>query len=669
MKKNTFFIILSFFSILSFAQDDCDNAITVSAGIHTVDTINGTPVTENCATTGALGTNAEWFVYTPTQNYSLTITTDLEQNDGLDTNFIVFTGSCSSLVCLTGDDDSGSGYLSEKTFNVIAGINYYIVFDNRWLSDGFDFQITENSVIEVPDGGIVSFAPQSISNLGRPYGFFDLNGDHLDDLVTTTSSEIDAHYQNINGGLTHTTINTPTVTYEATWSMAAGDLDGNGYNDLLYGNGQGVSFMLANNDGTAYTEWYESVYIFSQRSNFVDINNDGNLDAFVCHDVEPSVYYYGDGAGNLTYHQSDDPGGLGLADYPTGGNYGSVWIDYDNDHDIDMFIAKCGGSEERSSDQLYTNNGDGTFTENGAVSGLRDSMQTWSSAWADYDNDGDMDVFVGASTGSHKLKRNNGDGTFTDVTAGSGYENFTPTSIENICFDFNNDGYVDILGAGDTIMYNNGDMTFSPVDVGFGDGAAGDINNDGFIDYFNGTLYINQGNNNNWIKILTIGTDSNKNGIGARVEVVSALGTQIRDVKSGIGFRHMSTLNTHFGLADDTAVETVTIYWPSGNIDQIVSPNINETLTVEEGTSPLSINENLLNNLSIYPNPVNKTLHLNTNLELKNSLISVFNIQGKRVLNSKFISKDLDVSKLTTGVYFLRIIKDNKQVKLKFIKE
>ncbi len=668
MKKQLFIIILSFFTTFLFAQNDCNNAVTIEVGTYTVNAIDGTPATENCATAGTLGANAEWYTYTPQNNYSLTVTTDLQQNQGFDTNFIVFTGTCANLVCLTGDDDSGSGYLSEKTFNVDAGTTYYIVFDNRWSSGGFDFQITEEDIIDPPNDA-VTFTTQTVANIGRPYAFFDLNGDHLDDLVTTTTSQIDVQYQNANGGLTHTTINTPTATYEATWSLAAGDLDGNGYNDLLYGNGQGVSFMLANNDGTAYTEWHEDVYVFSQRSNFVDINNDGNLDAFVCHDVEPSVYYYGDGAGNLTYHKSNDADGLGLADYPSGGNYGSVWIDYDNDHDIDMFIAKCGGSAERSSDQLYTNNGDGTFTEEGAVKGLRDSMQTWSSAWADYDNDGDMDVFVGASTGAHKLKRNNGDGTFTDVTAGSGYENFTPTSIENVCFDFNNDGYVDILGAGNTIMYNNGDMTFTPVNVGFDDGAAGDINNDGFIDYFNGSLHINQGNNYNWLKVVTIGTDSNKNGIGARVEVISALGSQIRDVKSGVGFRHMSTLNVHFGLADDTAVESVTVYWPSGNVDRIVSPTINQTLSVVEGSAPLSIDENLLNNLSIYPNPVNKILHLNTNLELENSLISVFNIQGKRVLNSKFTSKDLDVSKLTTGVYFLRIIKDTKQVKLKFIKE
>ncbi len=451
--------------------------------------------------------------------------------------------------------------------------------------------------------------------------------------------------------------------------MAAGDLDGNGYNDLLYGNGSGVSFMIANNNGTAYTEWHNNVYVFSQRSNFVDINNDGNLEAFVCHDVEPSVYYYGDGNGNLEYHKSNESGGLGLADYFSGGNYGSVWIDYDNDHDIDMFIAKCGGSAERSSDQLYRNNGDGTFTEIGADANLRDPMQTWSSAWADFDNDGDIDVFVGASSGAHKLARNNGDGTFTDVTAGSGFDTFTPTSIENVCYDFNNDGYVDVLGAGQTIMFNNGDMTFSPYNVGFGDGAVGDINNDGFLDYFNVDLHINQGNTNNWLKINTIGVQSNRNGIGARVEIESALGVQIRDVKSGVGFRHMGSLNTHFGIADNTSIDRVTVYWPSGNVDQIENPQINSTVQITEGMAPLKTDESLLNTVSIYPNPVKNRLNIQTKEDLTGSLLSIFDLQGKRVYNAKFETESIDISYLKTGVYFLRIIRDNKQLKLKLIKE
>ena len=153
-----------------------------------------------------------------------------------------------------------------------------------------------------------------------------------------------------------------------------------------------------------FTQISTPEYVFSQRSNFVDINQDGHLDAFVCHDVAPNVYYLNDGTGNLTFYQG------GLGDYFSGGNYGSIWIDYDNDRDMDMFIAKCGGETARRTNQMLTNNGDGTFTENASILGLADPMQTWSSSWADYDNDGDMDVFVGASSGTHKLMRNNGDG-------------------------------------------------------------------------------------------------------------------------------------------------------------------------------------------------------------------------------------------------------------------
>ncbi len=123
--------------------------------------------------------------------------------------------------------------------------------------------------------------------------------------------------------------------------------------------------MMANNDGTAFTEVSGSEYVFSQRSNFADLNNDGQLDAFVCHDVVPNVYYINDGNGNLIFYQGADlngiPSGLGLVS--NGGNYGTVWIDYDNDRDMDLFIAKCrGGATEAKINQLHRNNGDNTYT-------------------------------------------------------------------------------------------------------------------------------------------------------------------------------------------------------------------------------------------------------------------------------------------------------------------
>ncbi|MBK7946613.1 MAG: VCBS repeat-containing protein [Flavobacteriales bacterium] len=158
-----------------------------------------------------------------------------------------------------------------------------------------------------------------------------------------------------------------------------------------------------------------------------------------------------------------------MGDTPNGGNYGSIWIDYNNDHLIDLFIAKCRGGQQvpASVDQLHRNNGDGTFTEVTVEMGLSDYQQTWSSAWADYDMDGDMDILIGASSfaqGGHKLMRNDGN-TFTNVTEGSGFDVFPGTSIEWVAHDFNNDGWVDVLGASNTIHFNNGDRTFTPTVV------------------------------------------------------------------------------------------------------------------------------------------------------------------------------------------------------------
>ena len=207
--------------------------------------------------------------------------------------------------------------------------------------------------------------------------------------------------------------------------------------------------------------------------------------------------------------------------------------------------------------QMHTNNGDGTYTENAAAIGLADPMQTWSAAWGDFDNDGDMDVMVGASSGSHKLMQNNG-GTFTDVTAGSGLNLLTSTSIEHVTYDFDNDGNLDVVSGGN-LLIGNGDMTFTLyANILPGGGSSyGDLNHDGFIDSFSFNIYMNDGNANNWVTINTVGTVSNIHGIGARVEVHTSDGVRIRDVRSGEGFRYMSTLNTHIGLGSQTAIDNI----------------------------------------------------------------------------------------------------------------
>src|SRR5690554_2781568 len=406
----------------------------------------------------------------------------------------------------------------------------------------------------------VSFTSVPISTTGSERAVVDMNGDFLDDLVSVSATNIQIHYQQTDGSFIMGNIATTYADNLPSWSLAAADFDRNGYVDLLYAGGSGVTFMKADNSGGGYEEITFPEYVFSQRSNFVDINNDGHLDAYVCHDVAPSVYYINNGDGTFTFHQG------GLGDYPTGGNYGSVWIDYDNDGDMDLFIAKCnvnGDVNERSENQLYQNDGFGNFVEVGGAAGLKDNMQTWSSAWADFDNDGHLDVFIGSSSGdfTHKLNRNNGDGTFTDISASTGIHALTMTGIENCTYDFNNDGYADILSNGNLLL-NNGDMTFTliPNVLPNNNGSLGDLNNDGFIDSFTGGhIYYNDGNSNHYITINTIGVESNINGIGARVSVTSDLGTQIREVRSGEGFKYMSTLNTHFGLGPDSTIDLLTI--------------------------------------------------------------------------------------------------------------
>lgn len=565
------------------------------------------------------------------------------------------------------------------------GTSYDFYVQSNCTGETSDFSGPFTFTTQVPSR--INFSQQAISVSGYDMAVVDMNGDFLDDIVGVSSTNINVQEQNPDGSFTNKNITTPEANYLPGWSMAAADFDANGKTDLLYGAGNGVTFMQASNDGLSFTEQSTTQYVFSQRSNFVDINNDGNLDAFVCHDVEPNVYFINDGTGNFTFYQSDVTSGApySLGNYPTGGDYGSIWIDYNNDRNIDLFIAKCGGSTERRTNMMVTNNGDDTFTENAAAIGLADPMQTWSSAWGDFDNDGDMDVYVGASSGTHKLMENSGfsddgnpnnDYIFTDVTAGAGI--VAPTGWESSVYDIDNDGYLDIVSNG-TIMYGKGDMTFEDADdqqINYKNGSFGDLNNDGFIDlYYSGVRYYNQGNSNNWVKINTVGMAhvtpnySNRNGIGARVELVTPSGTQIRDVRSGEGFEFMSSLNTHFGLGTETSITEIRVYWPSGVVDVFENPSINSTHVLVEGTAPLSISDETFADISIYPNPVEDILKIKTSEILTEKIATIFDVTGKRVFNQMITNNELDVSKLQGGVYFLRIESNGRSLKRKFIKK
>lgn len=669
MKVN-FTLLMLLVSTIVLAQSSCSQAQPIVPGTYNAQFSTASMPPFLTCTTGANNnpTHSIWYIYTPTTETVATISTNVEGYPNTDTRFHVYEAlSCENLYCVTGDDDSGPNQTSVASFFVRVGNTYYVAFDNNWSNDSFTFTLTEN---EIPPSPFIS---QNVDITAYPMGAVDLNGDYLDDIVAPSYWEdnVQVLYQNADGsGFTRATISKPANTSAASWSMAAGDYDNNGYNDLLYGDGSSASILLANNNGTAFTTVLRSTqYLFSQRTNFVDINNDGHLDAFVCHDVEPNCYFLNDGAAGFTFHQG------GLGDYSTGGNYGSLWTDYDNDGDIDLYLSKCRGGEDidASKDELLRNNGDGTFTNVGTEVGFADYHQSWSSAWGDFDNDGDMDVMVGGSSNYSKLMRNNNDGTFTNVTTGSGFQYLDIFSREYVTHDFNNDGFLDLTCGGQQTLYNNGNMTFTPVRTNLPSGPMGDLNNDGFIDaVYNNNVYFGIDNGNNWIKILLQGTTSNRNGIGARVEI---LGTgngwtkQIREARSGDGFQFMSSLNVHFGLGQTETLDMVVVRWPSGTVDYIPNPAINQSLMVTEGSFPLGKLEVKNNEFTLYPNPAKETLNIKTSGNFNPVKASIYSLDSKLVKTTTISGWAIPVQELIKGTYIIIIHdKENKQRSSKFIK-
>jgi hypothetical protein len=643
------------------AQNTCSTALPIGPGIHVVAAVDGTELaTPLCAPNGTEGVSAtEWYSYTADADTIIHLTTDVQGQAQVNTRFHVYTGACGSLTCVVGNDDGGLNNTSRASFAVEEGSTYLIAFDDRWTAEGFSFEVGQASYPLLLTETFVNFAASFVNMSAVPLAIVDMNNDGLDDIVGVTQDYINIQRQLVGGGFDPLIYQTSYADYPASWSLCIGDLDGNGYNDLLYGGGYGVTFMMAVDGGEAFVERSGPEYVFSQRSNMVDINNDGHLDAFVCHDVAPNVYYMNDGNGNLQFTQ----GGLGNSC----GNYGSIWTDYDNDGDMDCFVAKCGCDPV---DLLMRNEGNGSFSQLGPALGFADGHQSWSSAWGDLDNDGDMDAVIGSSSsGIHKLMRNNGDGTFTNATAGSGLDGFFMQGIEWVTHDFNNDGLLDILGAG-SLLINRGGLTFSANTFSPGPGAVGDVNNDGALDVMGQYgLQVNQGNGNNWLRLDLRGTVSNRNGIGARITLTTALGTQIREIRAGDGFKYMSSLMAHFGLGAEEEVTGLTIRWPSGIIQEVGEVEVNSVVTVIEPL-PTDVGPSMdERGPLVYPDPAVDELFIDLPDTAEERLVDVFDHAGKHVLSVRMTNGRMDIGALSAGPYVLRITVDGTTHEARFTKQ
>ncbi len=448
-------------------------------------------------------------------------------------------------------------------------------------------------------------------NSGVAMAIADVNHDGLDDIVhLDQGTELRVSLQLVGGGFS-TPSSFTSVGTSPQWSICVADIDDDGSSEIATG-GYYDEVKLAKEGGfTGYTlSNLPGATIFIQGSNFADINDDGYLDFFACHDDAESRIWGNDRNGGFVeadtwIDMTNDP----VDDEMNSGNYGSVWTDFDMDGDLDLYIAKCrqgvnDPSDVRRINVLFENNGDGTYTENAAAYNLNSGAQSWTVDFADYDNDGDFDCFLTQHDIPSQLFRNDG-GTFVDVTTSSEI-NVGGFPIQGKFEDFDNDGYLDLLIAGtdEQLFLNDGDGTFTEA-LGLFDAnnmesfALGDLNHDGFVDIYGGyaqifnsptttddAVWMNNGNSNNFITIQLEGVSSNSDGVGALVELHGAWGKQIREVRAGESYGIVNSLSCHFGIGTATAIDSVVVNWPAGGTDVVVAPAINQFLNILETPAP-----------------------------------------------------------------------------------
>jgi len=438
-----------------------------------------------------------------------------------------------------------------------------------------------------------------------PLGFADLDGDFRDDIIQLKNGD-DFRLYRQNGSLDKVDMSSINNSIPSRgWTIGSGDLDKDGVQELIISGNFIDTRIYKNVNGNYILDQTIPSDLFAQGSNFVDINNDSWIDLFICNDVGDNRIYLNDQTGRLVPDLSVDWSTVPPSD--NSGNYGSEWVDFDDDGDMDLYVAKCSQDAIQTFDPrrvniLMENDGNGNFTENAEAYNMDIQWQSWTGTFGDVDNDGDLDCYVINHDHADQLLRNvNGVYVRDEMFIG---DFMYGSSIQSILRDLDNDGDLDVIitGPRDYILWNDGTGNFIPDEEPFGpvdwfSAAVGDYNSDGFYDLILSEatsistlgslpdrLLLATANGNNFIKISLAGCESNIDGIGSRIFAYGDWGVQRRDVRSGESYSVFNSRNSTFGLANNTEVDSIVVFWPSGNKDVYIDPEINTQHIINEGS-------------------------------------------------------------------------------------
>ena len=432
------------------------------------------------------------------------------------------------------------------------------------------------------------------------------------------------------------------------------DYDGDGNLDLYVTN-YGANVLYHNNGDGTFSDITKTAGVgcelWSTGAAFADVDADSDLDLYVCnyvtydlekleqlqaeslqsgkpvpsalnpHVFEPqdNVFYRNNGDGTF----SDVTTEVGIA-APGGRSMQCIFSDFDNDNDLDLYVAN-----DTSVNYVYRNEGNGTFTDVSNASWAADFRGSMGLTAGDYDGDGDTDLFM-----SHWIDEENAlyrnllkedpssehirfvDESYSAMLA--------EVSIKHIgwgtaLFDYDNDGDLDIfvtngstfqelndpevlIPQADALYRNNGDGTFTDVSEStgiatlatrVGRGATfGDYDNDGDVDIFivnnyaPPTLLRNDGGNRNgWLHVELVGIDGNRNAIGAKIQLKTADQTQIREVYAGESYMSSNSFIAEFGVGNAKTIETLQVTWLNGETRVLHNIPANQQLRVKQASA------------------------------------------------------------------------------------
>ena len=447
--------------------------------------------------------------------------------------------------------------------------------------------------------------------MGCVFGDYDNDGD-LDLYVTNYGPNV--LYRN-NGDGTFTDVTAEAGVGETRWGTGAafGDYDNDGDLDLYVPNyidhdldklaeaqkisqqyGQSVPRILNphsfepqdnvlyrnNGDGT-FTDVTAELGVESHggrslQAIFTDFDLDGDLELYVANDLSPNFLYRNNGDGTFT----DVSDASWAADFR--GSMGLATGDYDGDGDLDLFMSHWIEQENALYSNMWNEEGAmrGESAKAGSIQPIRlvddsygaslgeESLKYvgWGTDLFDYDNDGDLDIFVANGHTFQYLDnydllipqkdqffRYDGDGIFTDVSAATGVAALPYRVGRGVAFgDYDNDGDVDIF-----IVNNHGPAVL--------------LRNEG-------------GNRNNWLHVKLIGTESNRDAVGARIRLKAGDRIQLREINAGASYLSFNSLTAEFGLAQETAVDWIEVIWSGGDTERFTTITVNQRMTLTEGS-------------------------------------------------------------------------------------